>query len=584
PGVKTESGYTESWVNPPRDDVEKEKFKESRLAPLVSMGDDGKLVYKPYSSKGDRILDFSTCGYMRSEVPIPDVPVVKTLTPPEGKARSTDNMNYRVGPDSYQDVQAALDEAAAMKPDEHGLRGAVVLQKGTWYFSNTLHVTSGVVLRGEGDDEDGTVLIFTFPEGGDVAIQLGGAKPNSVPEYPKIAGTLSKQTGADGETRYILTLDDGYWFVVKDPKFKPELKLEPFVGSKVILTMKAVPATSDLKHNMPYEAQRVEDGQEIPPLNPHLKLPELPFGMANTAESLIADDHVPSGSSTLTLEDASGFAAGDSVTVYKTTNWEWIDQLGLGERIRHIRGGKQGASKTPWTPQTYTHPRKITAINGNTITLDVNLPQSIDQEFGGGYVRQTKPSIDHSQCGLENLRIVSNYDETKSGNGKGTNYANLWNGIRLLCRDGWTRNCTVMHVVKSAVDINGRFCTVREVKSLQPVGPKAGGRRYAFNLSDNGMGNLCYKCYSEDSRHDFVAGARVMGPNVFLKCTAYKGGQSEPHHRWSTGILYDNITMKEGGSLAAINRGDSGTGHGWAGANIVFWNCAAKGIVVFDPE
>jgi hypothetical protein len=68
-----------------------------------------------------------------------------------------------------------------------------------------------------------------------------------------------------------------------------------------------------------------------------------------------------------------------------------------------------------------------------------------------------------------------------------------------------------------------------------------------------------------------------------VKCTAVRGGQSEPHHRWSTGILYDNVTTKDG-TLAAINRGDSGSGHGWAAANTMFWNCDAKSIVVFDPE
>jgi len=62
-----------------------------------------------------------------------------------------------------------------------------------------------------------------------------------------------------------------------------------------------------------------------------------------------------------------------------------------------------------------------------------------------------------------------------------------------------------------------------------------------------------------------------------------RGGQSEPHHRWSTGILYDNVSTKDG-TLAAINRGDSGTGHGWAAANTMFWNCDAKSIVVMDPE
>jgi hypothetical protein len=35
--------------------------------------------------------------------------------------------------------------------------------------------------------------------------------------------------------------------------------------------------------------------------------------------------------------------------------------------------------------------------------------------------------------------------------------------------------------------------------------------------------------------------------------------------------------------LQAVNRGDSGTGHGWAGANNVFWNCEAMVILVMKP-
>ena len=127
------------------------------------------------------------------------------------------------------------------------------------------------------------------------------------------------------------------------------------------------------------------------------------------------------------------------------------------------------------------------------------------------------------------------------------------------------------------------YCTVRDCKSLQPVGPKRGGRRYPFSIGGS-TGILVYNCFSEDGRHDFVVGARTMGPNVFLKCTASWGGQSEPHHRWGAGTLYDSVTLEGKGTLASINRGDSGSGHGWAGVNTVFWNCAADNIVVFDPE
>jgi len=590
PGSTTEGKYPESWVNPPRDQVVNKAYVTSELAPLVAMGPDGRLVYKPYTDKGDRILDYSTCGYMRSEVPIPAVPVKATLAPPAGEVKPDGNMKYAVGPDSHAEIQAALNKVALMEPDANGHRGAVLLEKGTWYLSDSLVVRSGVVLRGEGDGEDGTVLIFTIPSGDAAAIHLGGGRGASSEALTPITGALSKEKGASGDDVYLLTLADGYGFKVQNPRFKPELTLEPFVDSRVTLTMKAVVTTIGdqtqmrLKHNMPYEVAKVRAGQDVPPLDPNLKLPEAAFGEAGVPESKIADAYVPSGSLTLTLEDASGFKVGDSVVVFKTTNKQWIEDLGVGERLRHIRGGKEGAGKKPWSPQTYSHPREITAVHGNTMTLDMMLPQSFAAEHGGGYVRKVEPSTDDTQCGVESLRVISNYDTAQDSNSKQANYGNLRNGIDVNCRNGWVRDCTVMHVWFAAVNIGGsQYVTVRDCTSLQPVGPLRGGKRYTYNIGGS-SGVLVYNCFAEDGRHDFVVGARTPGPNAFVKSTALRGGQSEPHHRWGNGILYDRITMKDGGSLAAINRGDSGSGHGWAGANTVFWNCAADAIVVFDPE
>ncbi|HKL22885.1 MAG TPA: hypothetical protein VJ904_13845, partial [Tichowtungia sp.] len=110
-----------------------------------------------------------------------------------------------------------------------------------------------------------------------------------------------------------------------------------------------------------------------------------------------------------------------------------------------------------------------------------------------------------------------------------------------------------------------------------------GGKRYTFNIGSS-HGILVYNCSSEDGRHDFVVGARTCGPNAFVKCSVPEGGNGEPHHRWGNGTLWDNVSMPNGGVLASFNRGDSGSGHGWAGANSVFWNCNAENIVVFDPE
>jgi len=43
--------------------------------------------------------------------------------------------------------------------------------------------------------------------------------------------------------------------------------------------------------------------------------------------------------------------------------------------------------------------------------------------------------------------------------------------------------------------------------------------------------------------------------------------------RWATGLLFDGVT---GGLLSVANRHGSGSGHGWAGASVVYWNAVAS--------
>lgn len=489
PGGDKTGGF-ESWVKPGPEVIEKVAFAPNPLAPLISTGSDGKLVYKPYSDKGDRLMDWSHCGYKNSSVPIPDVAVAETLEPLEGKAEPVGKMAYPMGPDSHARIQAAIDKAAAMKTNTDGSRGAVLLKKGTHYVKGMLTIRSGVVLRGEGDGEGGTILVMQSDKGGDVAIHLG----------------------------------------------EPEGKAQP-VGE-------------------PYAVR-------------------------------IVDDYLPSGSLQLTVADAGQLKTGDDIHVVKTTNQAWIDLLGMGERLRHIRGGKEAAGKKPWEPESFQfrHLRKIAAIDGNRITLNAILPQSFDQKHGGGMVYKVDASGIGTHSGLESLQIVSNYDTSVKENNKDTNFMNFATAVEVAgTQDSWVRNCTMKHLSFAAVNISHdtRQLTIRDIKSLAPVGPVRGGKRYAFNIG-GGTLHLFYNCYSEDSRHDFALGSRETGPFAFVKCTAIRGEQSEPHHRWSAGALYDNVITKDG-TLAAINRGDSGSGHGWAAANTMFWNCDAKSIVVMDPE
>jgi hypothetical protein len=140
--------------------------------PPVSMEPDGTLSDQSHTNRGDRIIDFSYAGYQASEKPIPFVKAVVTLDSLPVKELQEGTLAYPQGPDSHARIQAALDQVAAMEPDENGFRGAVFLSKGTFYVNGGLTVGPGVVLRGEGQRGFGTQLIFNNPM--QAGILMGG--------------------------------------------------------------------------------------------------------------------------------------------------------------------------------------------------------------------------------------------------------------------------------------------------------------------------------------------------------------------------------------------------------------------------
>ena len=76
--------------------------------------------------------------------------------------------------------------------------------------------------------------------------------------------------------------------------------------------------------------------------------------------------------------------------------------------------------------------------------------------------------------------------------------------------------------------------------------------------------------------------ARIQGPNVLLDCD-FSGDQAvEPHQRWSTGFLVDNVHV-HGGGIHFINRGEMGSGHGWTVGWSVIWNSTADELVAQLP-
>ena len=279
------------------------------------------------------------------------------------------------------------------------------------------------------------------------------------------------------------------------------------------------------------------------------------YGEVSGSRVHIADTYVPTGSKTITVPAGHTFVAGSNVVIQRTPNEAWIDTLNMRQY--------------GWTTTQYrtTFERQVVAVQGNTLTLNIPIVDPVEQAYGGADIYRSNVTGRIRECGVENLRLESDFiSDTSENHG--------WVAIYMArVENSWVKNVVAKYFGNTCVSIlgNSRFNTVEDCAMIDPKSITTGGRKYSFNMDGYATGNLFQRCMTWGGRHDYVSGARVTGPNVFLDCVAENTFDDiGPHHRWSTGLLFDNIY---GGRIRVQNRGASGTGHGWAGAQTMFWNC-----------
>ncbi|TXK83817.1 discoidin domain-containing protein [Paenibacillus sp. N3.4] len=135
---------------------------------IVYLDEAGKLDYVP-DFKGNRVLDFSNSGYGGGGVKLPDIPPTINIEPVEG--------------DNTEHIQHAIDRLSALPVSAKGFRGTVLLRKGVYPISGTLRINaSGIVLRGEGAGEDGTLLYATGTMKRNLIEILGASGPRLLTE------------------------------------------------------------------------------------------------------------------------------------------------------------------------------------------------------------------------------------------------------------------------------------------------------------------------------------------------------------------------------------------------------------------
>ena len=441
---------------------------------LVFPGADGRLQYSLYAnqsqtSAANRMIDFSTAGYMGGGVAIPWVPVVKILNPDP------------LGGDDRARIQAAINEIAAMPLSSAGFRGTLLLTAGAYRVSDRVNISSsGIVIRGEGQGVTGTVVTFT-------STSIYGVDPYALLFYFR---------GTSGWTKVA--------------------------------------------------------GTETP----------------------ITNAVVPAGTFTMTLGSTAGLSVGSRIIVHRTPNQAWIDWLKMKASF-----WAPDPDAVDWLPQDYDveAPRTITAINGNTITLDAPITQAIETQYGGGEVYRYTFSGAVRQSGIERIRLESTFTSPTDEN-------HGWEAVRFYqAEDCWARQVTARYFAFGCVNawVHSKNITVEDCAMLDQVSTDGGGRGYSFN-SDRSSATLFQRNYARGGRHDYVTSARTLGPSAFVDSIAVNPmADTGPHQRYAEGLLFDNI---KGGEIAVQNRGSSGSGHGWSGAQVVLWNCEGTQLRCDAPK
>ena len=159
-----------------------------------------------------------------------------------------------------------------------------------------------------------------------------------------------------------------------------------------------------------------------------------------------------------------------------------------------------------------------------------------------------------------------------------------WHAILLglNSENAWVQRVSANYFGRSLVNAQGLRATVQDCVNLGHVSEITGGRRYSFVTT--GQMNLFHRCVAFRGRHEFVSNARTPGQNAFVdclgvECVAVSG--CGPHNRYSIGVLFDNV--KSESQMESTDYGWRGSGHGWGGAQIAFYNCVAPKFFVTAP-
>ncbi|KAG0220700.1 hypothetical protein BGX31_010688 [Mortierella sp. GBA43] len=548
----------------------------------------------PPDQWGNRIPDFSQVGYRGGHVPLPKVPV-KIVLRPSADPRINDRAR----------IQEAIDWVGRQPLEELKLRdgktvirsrGAVLLQAGIYRVQGALILNkSGVVLRGEGNGPNGTVVMAMGQFKHDF-IYLNGVLDSGfqgTPQYLERYGTSKGMYPKNPyviQDRYVARVADEY--VPVGTTRLPMTDISNFkVGAQVVV------------ETQPYDNWVHRLGMDNIPPRPDdpdrtLNWDQRQYKLRYVRRIVGIEKKQRIGSISLLKDDQRGSRSRDrqrpdrrhrpralstetkpfAADANQTSHVRPLEAMDSVERL--ARDDKDHDDRQPDSDNSRDGGFKSQAsrvLVPGYVTLDIPTVMNMEPQYGEFYVYNFDRELPiPSDVGVENMALWSEFDADNVEDEQHAWYAVLIDH----CENCWAADIKATNFVSGVKAGPGsKHVTVQDCEILDPISLRnEGGRRYMYMLQ--GQMGLVKRCYATNARHDFMTGAKTPGPNVFVDSDGFRANNDAgPHDRWTTGTLYDNIHSHD---FNIRNRGWMGSGQGWAGAFHVSYRCSADVPVEFQ--
>ncbi len=287
-------------------------------------------------------------------------------------------------------------------------------------------------------------------------------------------------------------------------------------------------------------------------------------------ETEITTQRVQVGSRSFQVANASAYRVGDNIVINHPCTQAWedrVDPQNLWDQMTIELGAIR-------------YHRYITAISGNTITVDAPVFNHLDRALAISTIYKYDRPSTLKEVGIENLQVQGaprtiNTDEGKNGTDDAIRFRGAEN-----C---WIRGVSVKFAARAGIVFTGATtrCTAYDCRVTDPSGAELGGNWYGFAVQEAQL-ILFNKCHSAGQRHAFIANGTVYDSGIVVLNSTIDNsyGPSEMHRQWGQGMLFDNCKVtnpRKTYSIALFNRGDAGSNHGWAAVHGTIWGCDGGG-------